>query len=161
MPVGKRLRISCDSLINNQEITCEGAERDRYGRLLATCYVGDVNINQTMVLNGWAVAFLQYTDTYAREEQVAKSQNNGIWNGEFIRPYQFRAGAWEGSRASTEVADQSQCVIKGNINNKGVKIYHAPWSRSYKRTKINTSKGERWFCSEQEALAAGWRAPLN
>jgi len=48
--------------------------------------------------------------------------------------------------------------IKGNINAKGEKIYHAPWSKHYAATKIDTSKGERWFCSEAEAKAAGWRA---
>ena len=149
------------SMTNNQEVTCEGAERDRYKRLLATCYVGETNINRQMVLNGWAVAYLQYSDTYAEEEQLAKTKRRGIWNGEFVRPHQFRAAAWEGSRKSTDVADQGQCVIKGNINSKGIKIYHAPWSKSYKRTKINIAKGERWFCDEAEAQAAGWRAPYN
>jgi len=48
--------------------------------------------------------------------------------------------------------------IKGNINAKGEKIYHALWSKHYAATKIDTSKGERWFCSEAEAKAAGWRA---
>ncbi len=50
------------------------------------------------------------------------------------------------------------CVIKGNINSKGEKIYHLPKSHSYDATKINTAKGERWFCTEPQAKAAGWRA---
>ncbi len=53
----------------------------------------------------------------------------------------------------------SQCVIKGNINSKGERIYHVPGGRYYDRTKIDTSKGERWFCTEAEAKAAGWRPP--
>lgn len=53
----------------------------------------------------------------------------------------------------------SSCVIKGNINSDGEKIYHCPNDQWYSRTKINTSKGERWFCSEAEALTAGFRAP--
>jgi len=40
------------------------------------------------------------------------------------------------------------CSIKGNINSKGDRIYRVPGSRSYGATKINESKGERWFCSE-------------
>jgi hypothetical protein len=32
-----------------------------------------------------------------------------------------------------------------------------PWSPWYARVKIDVSRGERWFCSEAEALAAGWR----
>jgi hypothetical protein len=51
------------------------------------------------------------------------------------------------------------CKIKGNISAKGEKIYHLPGSSSYERTAINERAGERWFCSEDEAVAAGWRAP--
>lgn len=48
--------------------------------------------------------------------------------------------------------------IKGNINRRGEKIYHVLGSWSYAATKIDTSKGERWFRSVEEAVAAGWRA---
>lgn len=50
------------------------------------------------------------------------------------------------------------CLIKGNISDNG-HIYHVPGSRSYDATKIDESKGERWFCTEEEARAAGWRPP--
>ena len=50
-----------------------------------------------------------------------------------------------------------QCVIKGNISSKGERIYHVPGGRYYDATVIDTAKGERWFCSEAEAVAAGWR----
>ena len=52
-----------------------------------------------------------------------------------------------------------QCLIKGNINSKGEKIYHLPGSSSYDSTKIDTSQGERWFCTEYDAIRAGWHAP--
>ena len=45
----------------------------------------------------------------------------------------------------------------GNISKNG-NIYHPPWSPWYTKTKISTEKGERWFCSEREAIDAGWRA---
>lgn len=51
------------------------------------------------------------------------------------------------------------CLIKGNINRAGAKIFHVPGSPSYDQTQIDESRGERWFCSEEEAVAAGWRAP--
>lgn len=54
-----------------------------------------------------------------------------------------------------------KCLIKGNINSKGKKIYHVPGSPSYESTKIDTTNGERWFCTEYEAQAAGWSAPGN
>jgi endonuclease YncB( thermonuclease family) len=49
--------------------------------------------------------------------------------------------------------------IKGNINREGEHIYHVPGSRSYADTIIDEGKGERWFCTEDEARRAGWRAP--
>ena len=49
------------------------------------------------------------------------------------------------------------CAIKGNISSSGKRIYHMPGQRYYDATKISVIKGERWFCTEQEAVRAGWR----
>ena len=51
-----------------------------------------------------------------------------------------------------------RCAIKGNIRfQSGEKIYHVPGGEFYRATIISEKKGERWFCTEAEALAAGWR----
>lgn len=63
--------------------------------------------------------------------------------------------------AKTTSAETSECVIKGNISSSGEKIYHVPGGGSYAATKIDLSKGERWFCSEQAARDAGWRKARN
>jgi hypothetical protein len=55
--------------------------------------------------------------------------------------------------------DDGSCLIKGNINSKGEKIYHVPGSPSYASTKIDEEAGERWFCTERGAIEAGWHAP--
>lgn len=70
-----------------------------------------------------------------------------------------------GNNASTPTTIQSSptqatnedCRIKGNISSSGEKIYHMLGQRYYDRTKINEGAGERWFCTEQEAIDAGWR----
>jgi endonuclease/exonuclease/phosphatase family metal-dependent hydrolase len=50
--------------------------------------------------------------------------------------------------------------IKGNINARHQKLYHLPGCSSYADTRIDESRGERWFATEAEAIAAGWqRAP--
>lgn len=56
-----------------------------------------------------------------------------------------------------EKEEETKCTIKGNINDKGEKIYHMPGQKYYDKTIITPSKGERWFCTEQEAISAGWR----
>ena len=62
----------------------------------------------------------------------------------------------------TSDAPDPNRLIKGNINQRGERIYHTPWSSThYKRTKINTEEGERWFHTEAEARRAGWRAPYR
>ncbi len=65
----------------------------------------------------------------------------------------------DGSALTDAETAGGPCLIKGNINRAGDKIYHVPGSPSYDQTRIDESQGERWFCSEEEAVAAGWRAP--
>lgn len=64
------------------------------------------------------------------------------------------------SRAATSVLSNAgaDCLIKGNISvSSGKKFYHLPGMRDYEITIISPEKGERWFCSEKEAIAEGWR----
>lgn len=50
------------------------------------------------------------------------------------------------------------CTIKGNISiSTGKKLYHLPGMEDYESTRIEPAKGERWFCTESEAIANGWR----
>jgi hypothetical protein len=65
---------------------------------------------------------------------------------------EFRDKRW----ASAETAAPNGCAIKGNVTAHG-HIYHMPWSPWYGKVRIDPTKGERWFCSESEAKAAGWR----
>jgi phosphatidylserine/phosphatidylglycerophosphate/cardiolipin synthase-like enzyme len=57
-------------------------------------------------------------------------------------------------------APSLNCAIKGNISAKGERIYHLPGSRNYARVAMN-GPDERWFCSEPEAKAAGWRPAVS
>jgi phosphomevalonate kinase len=59
--------------------------------------------------------------------------------------------------ASAVSAQSGSCNIKGNVSTQGERIYHVPGQKYYDDTRISASHGERWFCSEEEARAAGWR----
>jgi hypothetical protein len=65
------------------------------------------------------------------------------------------------SSKSESSAAAASCTIKGNIAKDGEKIFHVEGCQSYGATKIDTSAGEKWFCSEEEAKKAGWRKALN
>ncbi|MBB3952609.1 hypothetical protein [Aureimonas jatrophae] len=58
------------------------------------------------------------------------------------------------------VPEHQQCSIKGNLSKNGV-LYHMPGDEHYPDTRIDTSRGERWFCTEAEAQAAGWRRAMR
>jgi hypothetical protein len=40
-------------------------------------------------------------------------------------------------------------------------VFHLPDGAFYERTRIEEGKGERWFCSPEEAVAAGWRPSMR
>ncbi|MBD1875682.1 cold shock domain-containing protein [Nodosilinea sp. FACHB-131] len=57
-----------------------------------------------------------------------------------------------------EAFTEPTCMVKGNISiSSGNKLYHVPGMEDYEGTEIHLDKGERWFCTEAEAIAAGWR----
>lgn len=114
-------------------VRCAGRGRDRYDRLLAVCSAGGRDLNAALVSEGMAEAYRKYARDYVPEEAQARAAQRG--------PVQTPPGA---------------CRIKGNISKKG-QIFHLPGSRDYDRTRIDETRGERWFCTEAEARAAGWR----
>jgi endonuclease YncB( thermonuclease family) len=143
-------------LMHGASVTCSGDRFDTYGRLLAVCTTGGQDLNRQMVRDGHAMVFRRYGDTYDRDEAEARNARRGLWRAtDPTPPWDFRAQQWQ---ASTQTSPQEGCPIKGNISASGERIYHTPYSRWYDRTRIATGKGERWFCSETEALVAGWRA---
>ena len=75
----------------------------------------------------------------------------------------FRGGSLGGESSSTGCPNgclqrKQGCEIKGNISvETGEKIYHIPGQEWYNETNISPEYGERWFCTEEEARANGWR----
>jgi len=149
---GQRAALTLADLIDRRPVRCEGNERDRYGRLIAVCYLGGLDLNRWMVENGWAVAFRKYSLNYVDAEEEAKAAHRGIWSSGFVMPWDWRRG-----QRLAETAGGGGCTIKGNISAKGERIYHVPGQENYDQTVVSPSKGERWFCSEEEARVAGWR----
>ena len=152
-PCGKWVKGVLVRYIKGREVACYGLERDRYRRLVAQCFVGGVDIGGWLVENGLAFAYRKYSLKYVDEEARARARDLGMWVGAAQAPQQFRLAAQK-----SEPPPNKKCAIKGNISKNG-RIFHVPGSRWYSRTKIDTSRGERWFCSVKDAIEAGWRAP--
>lgn len=168
---GKTATQRLSILIKGEEVTCEKSGEDRYKRTLAFCRLADgTELNAWLVREGFALAFVKYSTRYVKEEKEAKGAKRGLWAGTFQAPWD-----WRGNNGSVNVAApvgllqnnqqkatpnaNAACLIKGNINRGGERIYHVPGSKWYSRTEINERNGERWFCTVVEAESAGWRAP--
>ena len=138
--------------------TCDVIELDRYGRSVAKCFVDGQDIGEDIVRDGLAEAYREYSMDYDLAEKSAQITETGLWSDVMQSPAAYRA---EQRSASPDVAPvNASCFIKGNISGSG-QIYHMPHNRDYENTRINEARGERWFCSEAEAQAAGWRAARN
>jgi len=134
-------------------VTCSQVGRDRYGRSIAICRSAGRELSAAMVAQGWALAYRRYSRAHIDAEDTARRARRGLWRGAFVAPHDWRRGA----RLADADAPRRACRVKGNRSARG-RIYHLPGSRWYARTRIDPARGERWFCSEADARAAGWRA---
>ena len=141
------------------------SETDRYGRLLRFVFIpGDrVMFNERLVLEGYANAAtyppdVSLADRFREAERKARKAEAGLWGDGAAQAADGEAAA--GGASGDSGGERSDACpspdIKGNINSRGEKIYHVPGSRYYDRTIA-----EVWFCTAQEAEAAGFRAPKN
>ncbi len=143
-------------LIEGRHVQCESTGNDKYGRMLGICHVGPLELNAELVRRGLAWAFVRYSRRLVSVEAEARALKRGVWQTHNEPPWAYRASRWSYS----ESAAPRGCAIKGNVS-RGGRIYHVPWSPLYDNVHIDSSRGERWFCSEAEAIAAGWRPALT
>jgi endonuclease YncB( thermonuclease family) len=160
--------------IAGRDIDCTSHGIDAYRRTLATCYLAGEDLNGWLVQQGWALAYVKYSSAYRQVEEDARVNQRGIWQGAFIAPWDWRhrnnktviLGAFSVpidaqaillAPPGTEGAPSAECTIKGNVNSKGERIYHTQHQNSYARIKMDKGGGRRWFCTSEEAEAAGWR----
>jgi hypothetical protein len=125
---------------------------DTNGQALGSCKIGDRDIAAELVRGGHVFAETGLFSSYGTLEQEARAAKLGVWGGDAERPTDYRAHKWQD--AKREAPDG--CPIKGGVK-RGQRIYVLPWSREYASTRVSAGRGERWFCSESEAQAAGWK----
>ncbi|MCA6124214.1 thermonuclease family protein [Bradyrhizobium sp. WSM 1704] len=160
--------------VGNKSWTCHTRSVDRRGRTVARCEADGEDIQKWLVSNGWALANTRVSRDYEADEKTAREAKAGMWQGAFIAPWDWRVrnkkthvlGAVKPpeaaiaillASASGPVAPSPDCTIKGNVNRSGECIFHQRTSRWYAKIEMKISKGTRWFCSVEEAEAAGCR----
>jgi len=132
--LGKKVRLEMDT-----------NEMDHFGRYLGYLFLKDkeeVFVNQNLLQQGAGEFFLdtvnlRYQDLLVQTAEKAHQENKGLWQACAPNP-------------------KIGCQIKGNLDRLDKRWYHLPSFRHYETTEINLEHGDRWFCTEEDAQAAGF-----
>ena len=138
-------------------LVSDTSNRDDFGRLLRFVIADGITVNYELVEQGFATTFIRPPDELCSTE----------FTQAMLDAFQDRVGIWQSVRDTVSSSGNScpdgclqhskGCEIKGNISFEGDKIYHTKDSSEYNDVLITTSKGERWFCTLEEAITNGWR----
>jgi endonuclease YncB( thermonuclease family) len=171
-------------LIGKREVRCRdlGADPTTNKRRIGICTIDGetASLNQIMVREGFALNVEPAAKgRFKTDETTAKDAHAGLWKGCFVAPAEFRhwqktaplQGASCRSDKDRELREilfpdettmPPRCPIKGKLAIRArvtgnVGIYHLQSCRSY----AGLTRPERWFCSEEDAQAAGFRRAYN
>ena len=78
--------------IDKAFISCKGDTKDQYDRLISVCYLADMDLNGWLVRQGHALAYRDFSKRYVAAEDEAWKAKRGLWQGQFIKPWQWRQG---------------------------------------------------------------------
>src|SRR3569623_207682 len=180
---GLEARDQLAKLIKGRSGRCDdgGPEKNFGKRHLAICTAdGDkASLNEQLVRQGFAIAREPIKANVKPAAAEAKTASAGIWKGCFVAPQDFRTGKKDGALLGAacrsdrdkeirtvlfpeEPAAPPNCSIKGKLAVRArvtgnIGIYHLRGCPSYS----GTTKPDRWFCSEDDAQAAGFRKAYN
>lgn len=146
---GQQAKEELEKLILGKKINMYAVARDNYGRQVASVFIGKDWIDQKLIETGWVAYSSSTLDTKHILKNIDlenKKNKKGIYS-ELCTQYENKK--------------QPKCDIKGNIIEewmfKGDKAYHFPGCIQYNTTRVELWLGEQWFCSEKEAIAAGYK----
>lgn len=79
------------NLVENDEVECVIADKDRHGMNQGECKVRGVDLGAAMVARGWAFAYRSLTPAYASAEAYAQTNRFGMWAGKVEKPWAWRS----------------------------------------------------------------------
>jgi endonuclease YncB( thermonuclease family) len=182
-PCGVTVRDRLSAYIGNRAVSCEdkGPDPVYKHRRIGICSIENeaTTLNEWLVREGWAIKFEPSAKgRLSAEEADARENGRGLWKGCFAEPRELRGWNRNGARLvgggcqaghenrtrdklfRVDTAMPPGCPIKAKLALRAVGyegIYHLPRCGSYRRLK----RANRWFCSEDDALAEGFRKALT
>ena len=154
---GRGAALVLRSLLEEGEIRCEPTNKhDKRGAMLATCFSGKTDLGAEMIERGMAWTPPEGQSPYKKLEDVARTKRLGFWRDQLERPWFYRRR----KQFSAGSDAPKGCAFKATVDRKGSRIYFSPWSPWYRKFDMDLARGDKWFCSEPEEIAAGWKSPL-
>ncbi len=157
-----------------RHLVCHDLGQRSYDRVVGTCLADGEDIALALVRDGIAMACPRFANEHPHSRAYIDAEKEAAFAGTGLHagPLNPRAGfcldpsdparvtgvSAPAIRAAParDAPPHSDCAIKGNVNRAGERIYHLPGQRHYDDVRMN-HPDKRWFCSEAEARAAGWR----
>lgn len=140
--LGLKAKERLQRLILGKEVKVEVVGKDNFGRELGFVFDKDIFADRVLLEEGLGTVENGKNPVFGilllQAEDSAKKAKRGIW--------------------SSLCAGKNDCFIKGNVRrDKGTKTYHFPECYNYEKIVVNEKEGDKWFCTEKEAVAAGFR----
>jgi endonuclease YncB( thermonuclease family) len=108
-PCGAEASALLRELLAGRTVSCTQQGTDVYGRALAHCSAGRIDLGASLVSAGLAVVLDNGKDIYGEREAVAQAQAAGLWSGPFQTPSDYRAAnpAQFAARAAPKAAPRA------------------------------------------------------
>ena len=137
-PEGPSSKFSLESLLGKKSVSCKVQAVSQGSKPTAVCTAGSKDLSVELVSIGGGVSFEENGVNLVSHALQVKPSVPGLSEG---------------------LTPPRDCLIKGNKSQSKISdsIFHMPGDPHYLRTKIDVKKGETWFCSEEDAIAAGFR----
>ena len=165
-------------LVDGRTVELEkgAVEANALGHLLRYVYVDGEMVNMALLTNGYAAVAsfppdFRHRTSFAMAEESAKREQRGYWSpapeagkedgsATPASSEPFSGGTLPSPPGLATSCDHSTTgapAIKGNVDSQtGERVYHVPGGIFYSTTEVSAADGDRWFCTEEEAVAAGW-----
>lgn len=147
---GQEAKKTLEDLVLGKPVKYEIISKDQFSRLIALVWVNDKLVNEEILRLGWA----RYEGSPSSKREALKvaydeafANHRGIFSPLCL----------------SEKPENPKCLIKGNISRhaKDEKTYHFPGCSGYQQVMVEKDLGENWFCTEKEALEAGFVKSKN
>lgn len=143
---GAEAKAAMEKFVLGKPVYLKVVYRDPYQRLVSLVYTADRFVNEAMISEGFSYHARGSPGAIGAELKSASD-----------RAREKKKGIFSPTCTQTINLKNPSCSIKGNTGSG--KIYYLPGCGVYHNVEVQLFRGDQWFCSENEAVAAGFRKP--